>query len=216
MTMFTARLCTGLTTLVLAGASTLAGAQTPEVKLPPSPRGEAQIELGGKWETVDGNARYTGGKWITVDYGRPILRGRKDIFGSGPKYGEFVRGGALLWRAGANATTRLTTQATLVVGDKTLEPGVYNVLVDLKEGAWTLVFTNQPVQEGFDPNDKERLSGAVNYDPKFDLARVPMTLTNLPLRVEQFTIGFVDASDNSVMLGMWWDNVQATAALRFR
>ena len=40
--------------------------------------------------------------------------------------------GAPVWRAGANATTTLTTQVPLMVGGKRLEPGIYNVLVDLK------------------------------------------------------------------------------------
>jgi hypothetical protein len=96
-----------------------------------------------------------------------------------------------------------------------VQPGVYNVLVDLKEGAWTLVFSTQPVQEGFDPNDKTRLSGATNYDPKFDVARVPMKLSTLPMNVEQFTITFVDVADKRAALVMSWDNVMAIAELGF-
>jgi hypothetical protein len=213
----TTRVCTGALAMLVTVATAWVGAQTPpKVDLPPSPRGLAAIEVGGTWETVNGNTRYTGGKWITVDYGRPILRGRKNIFGSGPQYGEFVRGGALVWRAGANATTRLTTQAPLVVGGTTVQPGVYNVLVDLKDGAWTLLLNTQPVQEGFDPNDKVRLSGATNYDPKFDIARAPMTLSATPVNVEQFTIAFVDVGENRATLAMWWDNVMATAEVGFK
>jgi hypothetical protein len=47
-----------------------------------------------------------------------------------------VKDGSPVWRAGANDTTRLTTQAALTIGGKTIQPGTYNVFVDLKPGAW--------------------------------------------------------------------------------
>ena len=63
-----------------------------------------------------------------------------------------VTGDAAIWRAGANDTTRLTTQAPLQIGDKTIAPGVYNVFVDLKANQWTLVLNTQEVQPKFDPD----------------------------------------------------------------
>src|SRR6188472_3568061 len=111
-------------------AATLAQA-IPEVKLVPSPQGQASIQIGGKWDkTPEGGQTYVNGKWIVVDYGRPLLRGRKDIFGAGADYGKTVNAGAPVWRAGANNTTRLTTQSSLQVGGKAIAPGVYNVFVD--------------------------------------------------------------------------------------
>jgi len=187
----------------------------PEVKLVPSPRGQAAIQVAGRWEkTAEGGQAYRDGKWLVVDYGRPLLRGRKDIFGAGADYGKTVNAGAPVWRAGANDTTRLTTQVALQIGGKTIQPGVYNVFVDLKPGNWTLVMSNQPVQEKFDPNDKVRLTGATNYDAKFDVLRAPMTVRAGDTVVEQFTIGFTDASDTSVTLSMAWDKTVATVELR--
>jgi hypothetical protein len=149
-----------------------------------------------------------------VDYGRPMLRGRIDIFGVGASYGATVNAGAPVWRAGANNTTRLTTQVPLQIGGKTLAPGVYNVFVELKPGNWTLVMSTQPVQETFDPNDKVRLSGATNYDPKFDVVRAPMTVRAVDASVEQFTIGFVDVTDTAVTMTMAWENTFATIDLK--
>ena len=51
----------------------------------PSPRGEATTQIGGAYN-ADG--QYQGGWWIVVDYGRPILRGRENMFGSGATYGD--------------------------------------------------------------------------------------------------------------------------------
>ena len=200
---------------VLCGVSAVAAAQAvPDVKLPPSPAGQAAIQVGGKWDkTPEGGQTYRDGKWIVVDYGRPLLRGRKDIFGSGADYGTFVNAGAPVWRAGANDTTRLTTQTPIQIGGKSLAPGVYNVFVDLKPGNWTLVLSNQPVQEKFDPNDKVRLSGATNYDAKFDLLRAPMTVRTGEASVEQFTIGFTNVTDTRATLSMAWDKTVATIDL---
>ena len=196
------------------GAAVLAQA-IPDVKLVPSPQGQASIQVAGRWEkTAEGGPAYRDGKWLVVDYGRPLLRGRKDIFGAGADYGKTVNAGAPLWRAGANNTTRLTTQVPLQIGGKTLAPGVYNVFVDLKPGNWTLVMSNQAVQETFDPNDKIRLSGATNYDPKFDLLRAPMTVRTADSSVEQFTIGFTNVTDAGVTMTMAWDKTVAAIDLK--
>jgi Protein of unknown function (DUF2911) len=145
-----------IATLVAAGVLLQAQAPTPapDVTLPSSPRGTAAIQVGGSWSGTGDDRRYTGGSWIVVDYGRPILRGRENIFGAGATYGKTVNSDSALWRAGANDTTRLTTQVPLEIGGKTIGAGVYNVFVDLKEGAWTLVLSTQPVQPKYDPNDK--------------------------------------------------------------
>lgn len=184
-------------------------AQTiPEVKLPPSPRGSAAMQVLGKYE----KGRYEGGKWIMVDYGRPIMRGRANIFGSGADYGKTANPDAAIWRAGANDTTRLTTQAALTINGTTLQPGVYNVFVDLKEKAWTIVMSTQPVQPKYDPNDKVLLYGAYNYDPKFDVLKAPMQLTTLPMSFEQLTIGFSDVRNDAGSLFIAWDRTLGSVA----
>ena len=173
------------------------------------------MQLGGRWEkTAEGGQRYVDGKWVVVDYSRPILRGRTNIFGSGADYGKTVMDGAAIWRAGANDTTRLTTQAPLQIGDKTIAPGIYNVFADLKAGQWTFVLNTQPVQPTFDPNDKVRLSGATNYDAKFDVLRVPMTMATRPDSLEQFTIAFANVTSSSARLIMAWERTVASVELR--
>ena len=205
-----------LSVAACCAAGVVAFAQAvPDVKLVPSPPGQAAIQLGGRWEkTAEGGQSYRDGKWVVVNYGRPLLRGRTDIFGSGADYGKAVSADAPLWRAGANDTTRLTTQAPLEIGGKTIPPGTYNVFVDLKPGNWTLVMSTQPVQEKFDPNDKVRLSGSTNYDPKFDVLRAPMTVRTTDASVEQFTIAFTDVTTGAATLTMVWEKTLATLPIR--
>ncbi|MCC7035082.1 MAG: DUF2911 domain-containing protein [Acidobacteria bacterium] len=206
-----------LSTVVLtAAAGAVALAQgVPGVKLPASPAGQAAVQVGGTWEkTAEGGQRYRDGKWVVVNYGRPLLRGRKDIFGAGAEYGQQVIDGSAIWRAGANDTTTLTTQVPLILGGKTIEPGVYNVFVDLKPGAWTLVLNTQTRQEKYDPNDKVNLFGAYNYDSTSDVLRAPMTVRTTTESVEQFTIGFVNVTDRAATLTMAWERTVASIDLR--
>ena len=201
--------------LCAATTAVLSAQAVPEVKLVPSPPGQAAAQLGGRWEkTAEGGQRYVDGKWVVIDYGRPLLRGRTSIFGTGADYGKMVTGNAAIWRAGANDTTRLTTQAPLQIGDKTLAPGIYNVLVDLKAGQWTLVLNTQPVQPTFDPADTVRLSGATNYDSKFDVGRVPMTVGSRADSLEQFTIAFANVTASTARLIMSWETTVAFVDVR--
>jgi hypothetical protein len=154
-------------------------------------------------------ATQVGDKWIEIVYSRPILRGRADIFGKGADYGKTVNAGAPVWRAGANVTTKLTTEVPLMIGGKRIEPGTYDVFVDLKEGGWTLILSKQPTQDKYDPNDKTKIWGSYGYDPKYDVVRVPMTPVTPAVSVDQFTIAFADMTDAGGKLAMVWEKTGA-------
>lgn len=187
-----------------------------EARRPLSPAGTAATQVGGKWSEPDKNGErsYSGGKWIEVTYSRPMLRGRTDIFGKGADYGKAVSGGAPLWRAGANVTTTLKTEVPLEIGGKRLEPGEYSLFVDLKEPGWTLVVSNQPRQDKYDPKEKSKTWGAYNYDPKFDVVRVPMKMITPAVSVDQFTIAFVDMSNESGKLAVAWEKTGAVVPFK--
>jgi hypothetical protein len=189
--------------LLLAGAA-IASAQD---KKPLSPAGTAATMVGGTWGAPDkdGERAYSGGKWIEVTYSRPMLRGRTDVFGKGADYGKTVNGGAPVWRAGANQTTKLTTEVPLTIGGKTLAPGSYDVFVELKEGAWTLILSTQPTQDKYDPKNKTAIWGSYDYDAKFDVVRAPMTMVTPAASIEQFTIAFVDMTQAGGKLALVWE-----------
>ena len=185
----------------------IAALATAQDRKPMSPAGTAATMVGGTWSAPDkdGERQYSGGKWIEVTYSRPILRGRTDIFGKGADYGKTVNGGAPVWRAGANQTTKLTTEVPLMIGGKKIDAGSYDLFVDLKEGAWTLILSTQPTQDKYDPNDKTKIWGSYDYDKKFDVVRVPMTMVTPAVSVDQFTIAFVDMNDAGGKLAMVWE-----------
>jgi hypothetical protein len=200
--------------VALAGSIALARQAPAPAPMPASPRGTAATQVSGRWVVEkEGTApRYRDGKWIIVDYGRPILRGRTDIFGAGAEYGKKVNDDGPVWRAGANQTTRLKTEAPLVFAGKTLPAGEYSLFVELRPGAWTLIFSNQPYQTKYDPNNKTETFGAYNYDPKFDVLRVPMQTSVGSLSIDQFTIAFVDMTPQGGTLAMAWEKTVATVA----
>jgi hypothetical protein len=193
----------------------VAGQPAQAPRRPTSPPGTAATQVGGQWAKAAPDAAaatYTGGKWIEVTYGRPVLRGRTDIFGTGADYGKKVRGTDALWRAGANNTTRVVTEVPLVFDGKKLPAGEYSLFVDLKPGAWTLVFSKQPYQQKYDPNNKTETWGATNADPAQEVLRVPMKVTTATTSMEQFTIAFVDMTQSAGKLAMYWEKTVATAA----
>ena len=199
--------------LAIAFAATVSAQQ----ERPLSPLGTATAMVGGTWtKNAQGNAVYEGGKWIEVIYSRPMLRQRENIFGSGADYGKAVMAGAPVWRAGANQTTVFRTEVPLAFGDKTLPAGEYGLLVDLKEDAWTLILTSQPRQKEFDANNKTDLIGAVNYDPKFDVVRVPMEVEEIDLRLDQLTIFFCDVTRDSGKMAIAWDRTVAMVPFTVR
>ncbi|MEO8505591.1 MAG: DUF2911 domain-containing protein [Acidobacteriota bacterium] len=197
-----------LTGVMVASTASVALAQD---KKPLSPAGTAATMVDGTWSAPDkdGNRSYSGGKWIEVAYSRPMLRGRADIFGKGADYGKDVNAGAPVWRAGANQATKLTTEVALTIGGKKLEPGSYDVFVELKEGAWTLILSTQPTQEKYDRSEKTKIWGSYGYDPKFDVVRVPMTMMTPAVSIDQFTIGFADMTDGGGKLSMAWEKTGA-------
>ncbi|MGD0783435.1 MAG: DUF2911 domain-containing protein [Candidatus Aminicenantales bacterium] len=188
-------------------------AQTPAQK-PASPAGIAATQVGGKYVPVQNGQRYQGGKWIEITYGRPIKRGRANLFGSGADYGKALSDGSSVWRAGANQTTRLRTEVPLVFEGRVLPAGEYSVFVDLKEKGWTLIFSAWPAQEKYDPKNKESLWGSYGYTADKDVLRVPMSLGLLPFSVDQFTIAFIDMTAEGGALAMMWDKTLASASFK--
>lgn len=189
-------------------ATTLVSAQQDR---PLSPPGTATAMVAGDWvKNADGTTAYQGGKWIEVIYSRPMLRQRTDIFGAGADYGVAVRAGEAVWRAGANQTTVLKTEVPLVFGGTTVPAGEYGLLVDLKGPTdWTLIVTRQPRQAQFTAGNTTDLIGATNYDPKFDVVRVPMAVESTDLKLDQLTIFFCDVTKTGGKLGLAWENTVA-------
>ena len=202
-----------MTIAVTAASAALLVAQAPVPVRSPSPAGTAAIQV-GTWNADDKpGARMATGKWIDLIYGRPIKRGRGDLFDAGAAYGRTLKGGAPVWRAGANALTRFKTEAPLVFGAKTLPAGEYSLFIDLKgPTSWTLILSSQPAPVTDDLNERMKLWEAFVYSPTQDVLRVPMKVESLPYSMEELTYVFTDVTGASGTLRLMWDTVMASVA----
>ena len=81
----------------------------------------------------------------------------------------------------------------------------------------TLVLTSQPRQAQFDANNKTDLIGATNYDPKFDVVRVPMRVdSKAASTLDQLTIYFCDVTRTAGKLAIAWERTVATVEFAVR
>ncbi|MDE0083488.1 MAG: DUF2911 domain-containing protein [Gammaproteobacteria bacterium] len=174
-----------------------------------SPRGSAATQVGGAF---DSGGTYGNGSWIVVDYGRPILRGRENIFGSGDSYGDGFLLGAPLWRVGANQSTRFMTETDLDFGGGRLPAGDYSVFAELEESRWTLIFSTWGVKESFGEENADALWGSYEYTPDRDVLRTTMSVETADRAADQLIITFTDMTQEGGNFTVWWDDQIATAA----
>jgi hypothetical protein len=156
-------------------------ARSGEQKQMASPPGTAEIEFNGKK--------------IKIEYSRPSMRGRK-IMGELVPYDK-------VWRTGANAATRLTTEADLMFGNVTVPKGTYTLYTLPSASGWKLIINKQTGQWG------------TQYDQSQDLARIDMQVKQLSAPVEQFTIS-LDKADGGGVLKLEWETTSATAKFTAR
>lgn len=130
------------------------------------------------------------GKKISIDYAAPSMRGRK-IFGGLEPYGK-------VWRAGANAATKFTTEADLNMNGLTVPKGNYTLYVWLDQNQWQLIVNKQTGQWG------------TEYNQAQDLGRVKMTMSKPDAPIEKFAITLSSEGGNKGLLKMAWENTVAS------
>lgn len=169
----------------------------------PSPRGEAHTQVGGAY-SADG--AYEGGWWLVVDYGRPILRGRENMFGSGDSYGDAFLLGAPVWRIGANMSTRFYAGADLMFADQLLPAGEYSIFADLEEDEWTLIFSTWGVKQTFPERNPNALWGSYGYTDERDVLRTPMSVQTIGRSADQLIISFSNMTQQGGDFTIWFDD----------
>lgn len=189
----------------VAAALLAAGALAQERRLL-SPPGHSAAQVGGAFDPVQYG--YLGGPWIDVYYGRPLKRGR-DLFGP-PDWAAMLNDGAPVWRAGANRSTRLVTEAPLIIGGARVEPGEYTLFIDLADDVWTFIVSTWPAQRTYDHENRDALFGAFDYTDDRDVLRTPMALETLPASFDQLSWQFLDVTARGGRLALLWDDRMAS------
>ena len=138
------------------------------------------------------------GAAIAVDYSRPAMRGRK-IFGGLVPWNE-------VWRTGANAATRFTTSADLVMGAKTIPKGSYTLWTLPTPTGWKLIINTQtraPCEGAACTLPTRPPLWGTGYSADSDLVRLDLTVGELPQPVERFTISVEPQSGGGVLAMQW-------------
>lgn len=131
---------------------------------------------------------------IEITYSRPGVKGRT-IFGGLERWGE-------VWRAGANAATKVTFSTPVKINGSAIPAGTYGLFALLGQDEWKIIFNKVPDQWG-----------SYKYDAKDDVLRVsakPVQLANL---VESFTIDLNDLRDESATLNLSWEKTRVSVKI---
>jgi hypothetical protein len=147
-----------------------------------------------------------GGKSFTITYSSPRVNGRaghiftKDgLISHDPQYP--------IWRAGANAATKLHTEADLDIGGLVVPKGDYSLFVDLTDPEnWVLIINKQTGQWG------------LSYDKSQDLGRVKMTMEKPSSLVENLSYMFMVKEKGATKgkLSLVWENMCGTVPVTLR
>ncbi len=169
-----------LSLFAVAALSSSAVAQ--QVDLPrPSPFAKV-------WQTV-------GLTEITVDYSSPAVRGRK-IWGGLVPYGE-------VWRAGANAATKLTFSKDVTVGGTAIPAGSYALFMIPTADKWTIII-----------NKDFNAPGAFNYKKELDVVRFDVKPDALPMNHERLAYVFNDFTNDEATLSLVWEKVRVPMSIK--
>jgi hypothetical protein len=132
---------------------------------------------------------------ISVEYSSPRVNGRK-IWGALLPWGQ-------VWRAGANAATKLTVSRDVSIGGTAVPAGSYSLFViPQKTGAWTIAINRKPT------------ATAAQYKKEDDIARVDVKPQPVALR-ERLAYGFSDfAVQSHVALDLEWEKVRLSLPIK--
>lgn len=129
-----------------------------------------------------------------VDYSRPAVRKRR-IFGGLLPYGK-------LWRAGANACTKLELSGAATIGGKSVPAGSYCLLAIPRRDRWTVIISRTT-----------KLWGTRGYKPENDAARFDVKAKRAPYR-DRLTFLFSDVTESTARLDLWWDRIYVPIAIQ--
>lgn len=125
---------------------------------------------------------------ITIEYSRPSVKGRT-IFGGLVPYGE-------TWRTGANRNTVVTFSENVKVGGKELKKGSYALYTVPGEKEWDIIFYTDTNNGGL----------PATWDASKEAVRFKAPAHSLPLKIESFTIGVGDLTNESCSINIYWES----------
>ncbi len=125
---------------------------------------------------------------VSIDYSSPGVKGRK-IWGELVPYDK-------VWRAGANAPTKLTVSRDFTFGGTAVKAGSYSVFMTPGKKTWTVALNT------------DLTASQESHDDKNDVARATVTPAALPALRERLVYLFSDTQDDRANLDLEWERVR--------
>jgi hypothetical protein len=125
---------------------------------------------------------------LAIDYSSPGVKGRK-IWGDLLPYDK-------LWRAGANAATKLVASRDFTFGTVAVKAGTYSLFITPSKRAWTVVLNS-------DTGASEQ-----THDASKDIASIAVTPSTLPAARERLLWYFTDTTEAKTSLDLEWERVR--------
>ena len=133
---------------------------------------------------------------INIEYSRPSTKGRT-IFGDLVPFGD-------LWRTGANGCTKIKINDKASIYGQDLEKGTYSVFTIPDKTEWTIIL-----------NKNTELWGSDEYKKEEDALRFVVKPIQLREKVESFTIGTDNITNNSADISLSWEYTKVTFTVSF-
>ena len=125
---------------------------------------------------------------ITIDYSSPAVKGRK-IWGDLVPYDK-------LWRAGANAATKITFSKPVTIEGKKVDKGSYSIfIIPSATGDWTIVLNT------------DASVSADDYAQDKDLLRIKAKPSAIANR-ERMAFEVLDFTTSTAVVAMEWEKVR--------
>ena len=131
---------------------------------------------------------------VSVEYSSPAVKGRK-IWGGLLPYGE-------VWRAGANAATKVTFSKDVTIADHAVPAGSYALFIIPTDKEWTVIL-----------NKKTDQFGAFDYKKDQDLLRLAVKPQPIAHR-ERLAFTVSDFTDQAGSLDLEWEKVKVSIPFR--
>jgi hypothetical protein len=131
---------------------------------------------------------------ITVEYSSPGVKGRKI-------WGDLVAWDKP-WRAGANASTKITFSKDVTFGGKPVPAGTYAIVAFPTQKGWTVSL-----------NKELGLWQGKQYDAAMDVVKVPATTAAIPSR-ERLTFLFSNTTETDTSLDLEWEKLRVSVPIK--
>lgn len=128
---------------------------------------------------------------VSIDYSSPGVKDR-DIWGELVPYDE-------LWRAGANAPTKITFSNDVMIGGQTLPKGTYTLMMKPSQSQWEIIFNNDT-----------KGNGVFSYDAADDVLSITVT-PETKSDMEERLMYWISAGDNKTgMISLRWEYLKVS------